>query len=112
MARLSHRRQSSNSALRMCVYGKRDAEGVEAERGGELTERQLKHWRRDEYTDRLTGLMTALEVVPENDIRTHISSENCPCIPALSQEKGAMILVHNSFDGRESLESNNKERGN
>ncbi|MEO7047626.1 MAG: hypothetical protein ABI091_20170 [Ferruginibacter sp.] len=43
-------------------------------------------------------------VLPVNDIKEHRESYICPCLPEIKYESGNMIVVHNSFDGREGLE--------
>lgn len=44
----------------------------------------------------------AIHVYPVNDLKEH-DTENttCECCPAVVFEEGEMIVVHNSFDGRE-----------
>lgn len=66
-----------------------------------------KGWRRDVWKDHLTLEVTQVEVTPEQDLRAHISSEDCECIPELTNDReGVPMLIHNSFDGREVLEAN------
>jgi len=43
-------------------------------------------------------------VVPENDLNPHVLSSGCACKPRFVSEGGAIITVHNAFDGREHLE--------
>ncbi len=53
-------------------------------------------------------------VYPKNDLRKHILvSEfpivgkvhcSCPCEPDWKQQGDSVIIIHNSFDGREGLE--------
>jgi hypothetical protein len=60
----------------------------------------------------MTGDLTAIEVVPDGDIREHCSSEDCDCIPTIkSYSDGIWMLIHNAFDGREFGEKGNIERG-
>lgn len=63
-----------------------------------------KGWRRDTYTNRLTGRVIAIEVIPEQDTKPHVSDEMCACCPVVKTVNGAPMLVHNSFDGREKFE--------
>jgi hypothetical protein len=42
-----------------------------------------------------------LHVIPLNDIKEHSEDSTCECYPSVIVENGEMILVHNSFDGRE-----------
>lgn len=65
-------------------------------------------WRRDEWRDPKTGELLSVEVTPEGDLKLHISSQDCDCIPSFQYPGGIPMLIHNSFDGRE----NNSERGN
>jgi len=69
-----------------------------------------KGWRRDVWRDHLTLEILKIEVTPEKDLNSHISSVDCDCIPQLLDSKDGLMLIHNSFDGREVLEQN--ERGN
>ena len=68
-------------------------------------------WYLHKYTDRLTGDLLAIEIEPIDDTRAHCSEKDCECIPTLTTRDGVMALIHNAFDGRESCESGNKERG-
>jgi hypothetical protein len=43
----------------------------------------------------------ALHIIPLNDLEEHVEDSTCKCCPRLIMENGEMILVHNSFDGRE-----------
>jgi len=46
-----------------------------------------------------------LHVMPINDIREHIDKSTCPCGPTAElQESGDIIMLHNSWDGREFVE--------
>lgn len=64
-------------------------------------------WKRDEWRDPLSGQLLSIEVTPECDLKLHISSQDCDCLPSLKYPEGIPMLIHNSFDGRE----NNSERG-
>lgn len=43
-------------------------------------------------------------ILPVNDIKEHRESYVCHCLPEVKNESGNMIVVHNSFDGREGVE--------
>ena len=44
-------------------------------------------------------------IIPENDLKEHVSNGSlCPCGPSIIEVEGELILVHNSYDGREALE--------
>lgn len=43
-------------------------------------------------------------VLPVNDAKEHRESYICHCLPEIKYEGGNMIVVHNSFDGREGVE--------
>lgn len=45
-----------------------------------------------------------ISVIPVGDIEPHEESTTCKCEPKVIYENGEMIVVHNSFDGREGLE--------
>jgi hypothetical protein len=47
-------------------------------------------------------------VTPINDLEPHEESSTCKCEPKVLIENGDMIVVHNSFDGREGLEEVNR----
>lgn len=42
-----------------------------------------------------------INVLPINDIYSHLEDSACKCNPKVIFENGEMIVVHNSFDGRE-----------
>jgi hypothetical protein len=46
----------------------------------------------------------ALHVLPINDIEEHEEATTCKCRPNVEFENGEMIVIHNSFDGRERVE--------
>jgi len=47
-----------------------------------------------------------LHVVPINDILEHdIDSKDCWCDPKIEVEGAVLIVIHNSFDGRENKEA-------
>lgn len=43
-------------------------------------------------------------VLPTNDLKEHTEDTTCECKPRVIFENGEMIVVHNSFDGREHVE--------
>jgi len=43
-------------------------------------------------------------VTPNNDIKPHSESFDCHCKPRVETEGLNMIVIHNSFDGREGVE--------
>lgn len=43
-------------------------------------------------------------VTPVDDLEPHEESTTCKCDPKVIHENGNMIIVHNSFDGREGVE--------
>jgi len=46
--------------------------------------------------------MEPLHVIPLNDKIDHTCDDQCPCMPRKVED--GMVIVHNSFDGREILE--------
>ena len=51
-----------------------------------------------------------IQIIPINDSMKHVEESTCHCFPSLLIEDGEMILVHNSFDGRENREFSVGER--
>lgn len=45
-----------------------------------------------------------VNVYPINDLEEHTLDSTCKCMPAIKEEYGQMIVVHNSFDCREAIE--------
>jgi len=45
-----------------------------------------------------------INILPINDIKPHTEDSTCECNPDVIFENGEMIVVHNSFDGRERKE--------
>lgn len=44
-------------------------------------------------------------IYPLNDVQVHdLEAVGCSCGPKIMFEEGDMLIVHNSFDGREILE--------
>ena len=48
--------------------------------------------------------MSKIHIIPNGDKKTHEESEFCHCHPRIEHEKNGIIVIHNSFDGREYLE--------
>jgi len=46
----------------------------------------------------------AIHVYPLDDSKEHEFETTCDCDPSLEFVNGEMIVIHNSFDGREYLE--------
>jgi len=47
-------------------------------------------------------------ILPVNDLKDHIDKSTCECIPTVKViETGDMIVIHNSYDGREIVEEVN-----
>lgn len=47
-------------------------------------------------------------ILPENDLKEHIEESTCECGPSVEiLENGDMMIIHNSYDGREILEQLN-----
>jgi hypothetical protein len=48
-------------------------------------------------------------ILPLNDTEEHERSPFCQCEPKIEkQENGSMLIIHNSFDGREMVEEAKK----
>lgn len=45
--------------------------------------------------------MEPLHVLPVNDTQPHQEDSTCNCNPKILNENFTMIVVHNSYDGRE-----------
>jgi hypothetical protein len=43
-------------------------------------------------------------VTPIDDLEPHEESTTCKCEPRVEHINGNMVVVHNSFDGREGVE--------
>lgn len=47
-------------------------------------------------------------ILPMNDLKEHIEESICECGPSVEiLENGDMMIIHNSYDGREILEQLN-----
>ena len=51
-----------------------------------------------------------INILPENDLKEHVESSICDCNPSVEFENGEMIIIHNSYDGRELLEDLSTEQ--
>ena len=40
-------------------------------------------------------------ILPCNDLKEHSNDSTCECKPRVEFENGNMIIIHNSYDGRE-----------
>lgn len=56
-------------------------------------------------------MKTKYHVLPVNDIKPHNESMFCECAPKTIKDKNGFVIVHNSFDGREYDEEDNKKFG-
>ena len=46
-----------------------------------------------------------IHILPVNDLKPHIEASTCECKPKVEMlEDGEMMVVHNSYDGRERIE--------
>lgn len=45
-----------------------------------------------------------IHVLPVNDTTEHEETTECKCRPIIKTEGESMIVIHNSYDGREGLE--------
>ena len=46
-----------------------------------------------------------IHVYPENDLLPHITDgTGCPCKPTVEYVEGGVLVIHNSYDGRERAE--------
>lgn len=43
-------------------------------------------------------------ILPNNDLKSHKEDSTCDCKPRVIIENGEMIVIHNSYDGREKQE--------
>lgn len=51
-----------------------------------------------------------INIIPLYDLKKHIEDTTCDCCPEVEFENGEMIIIHNSFDGREWKEVLTKEQ--
>lgn len=45
-----------------------------------------------------------INVLPVNDIKEHTEDTTCECSPTVEYEGSEILVIHNSYDGREALE--------
>ena len=45
-----------------------------------------------------------VDVMPVNDLREHIPGTHCPCKPTIEIVGANLVIIHNSWDGRELIE--------
>ena len=45
-----------------------------------------------------------IHVTPIDDTKKHTEDTTCLCNPKVTTENGEMIIIHNSYDGREGVE--------
>ena len=58
----------------------------------------------------LTAKGNKLAVLPQGDSQSHFEySPACPCRPKVIMENHIMIVIHNSYDGREYHERDNEK---
>lgn len=43
-------------------------------------------------------------ILPNNDSDTHIEKDYCKCKPKIEVFEDRILIIHNSFDGREAVE--------
>ena len=56
----------------------------------------------------ITKEIDVYHVIPINDIEEHSEKDGCKCKPTIEVMKnGNVVIVHNSFDGREAVEMAN-----
>lgn len=50
-----------------------------------------------------------INILPTNDIKEHTEDSTCKCRPSVEiLENGELMIIHNSFDGREAYEKRKK----
>lgn len=48
-------------------------------------------------------------IYPVNDLKEHVIESSCECNPSIQiLENGDILIIHNSYDGREGLELANE----
>lgn len=52
--------------------------------------------------------MAIFHILPVGDLKEHEEGTACECEPNVILENGDMIIVHNSYDGRELFEEINE----
>ena len=48
--------------------------------------------------------MAIIHVLPIDDLKPHEENSTCECEPAVEIVEGGMLVIHNSWDGREWVE--------
>jgi len=48
--------------------------------------------------------MKILNVIPVDDKMEHINSASCHCIPVIEHGCNGILIIHNSYDQRETME--------
>jgi hypothetical protein len=54
--------------------------------------------------------MDTIHVLPVDDLKEHIETDDCECHPKIKYVEGGKIVVHNSYDGREFMEKWEEEK--
>lgn len=49
-------------------------------------------------------VVVMINIIPINDSKEHTEDSTCECCPMIVEEGSEIIIVHNSFDGREAIE--------
>lgn len=47
-------------------------------------------------------------LLPHNDIKPHEETTTCECLPTIEFIEDEIVVIHNSFDGREGVEQAEK----
>lgn len=45
-----------------------------------------------------------INILPVNDLKEHTENSTCECRPVVEFSNGEMLVIHNSYDGREHKE--------
>lgn len=51
-----------------------------------------------------------LHVLPAEDLEPHLESSACKCAPSVNAVEGGLLIIHNSYNGREFFEPDNQEK--
>lgn len=51
------------------------------------------------------GRAADIHVSPVNDLREHSEARDCWCAPVIKRESKGTVVIHNSLDGRELVET-------
>ena len=63
-----------------------------------MVKKQTIGWWRNTYADKV-------DIAPRGEEDRHIADPGCECCPRLSRDTdGRLMIIHNSFDGREGFE--------